>query len=102
MGKQSGTIYTMACRLFRSGCRRLSAICYVKRMARTNPRIRITCAFRIRLDLSTPNISSNACRQNQGRAMIEGFKTVLAASEKDRRDLFVGTGVRLGTIEQNI
>lgn len=34
--------------------------------------------------------------------MIEGFKTVLAASEKDRRDLFVGTGVRLGTVEQNI
>ena len=34
--------------------------------------------------------------------MIEGFKTVLAASEKDRRDLFVGTGVPLGTVEQNI
>lgn len=34
--------------------------------------------------------------------MIEGFKTVLAASEKDRRDLFVGTGARLGTVEQNI
>lgn len=34
--------------------------------------------------------------------MIAGFKTVLAASEKDRRDLFVGTGVRLGTVEQNI
>ena len=34
--------------------------------------------------------------------MIEGFTTVLAASEKDRRDLFVGTGVPLGTVEQNI
>ena len=34
--------------------------------------------------------------------MIGGFKTVLAASEKDRRDLFVGTGTRLGTVEQNI
>ena len=34
--------------------------------------------------------------------MIEGFKTVLVASEKDRRDLFVGTGTRLGTVEQNI
>jgi hypothetical protein len=34
--------------------------------------------------------------------MIEGFKTVLAASTKDRRDLFVGAGNRLGTVEQNI
>lgn len=34
--------------------------------------------------------------------MIEGFKTVLSASEKDRRDLLVGTGTRLGTVEQNI
>ena len=34
--------------------------------------------------------------------MMEGFQTVLAASEKDRRDLFVGAGNRLGTPEQNI
>jgi hypothetical protein len=34
--------------------------------------------------------------------MIEGFETVLAASEPERRDLFVGTGNRLGTAEQNI
>jgi hypothetical protein len=34
--------------------------------------------------------------------MIEGFKTVLAASDKDRRDLFIGAGTRLGTVEQNI
>ena len=34
--------------------------------------------------------------------MTAGFLTVLAASEKDRRDLFVGTGNRLGTSEQNI
>ncbi len=34
--------------------------------------------------------------------MMEGFQTVLAASEQDRRDLFVGAGNRLGTPEQNI
>ncbi len=34
--------------------------------------------------------------------MIEGFQTVLAASDRDRRDLFVGVGTRLGTPEQNI
>jgi hypothetical protein len=34
--------------------------------------------------------------------MMEGFQTVLAASEEDRRDLFVGTSNRLGTAEQNI
>ena len=34
--------------------------------------------------------------------MIEGFQTVLAASEEDRRDLFVGTSNRLGTAKQNI
>src|SRR3984957_255059 len=34
--------------------------------------------------------------------MIAGFKTVLAASPKDRRDLFLGTGLRLGTVEHNI
>jgi hypothetical protein len=34
--------------------------------------------------------------------MTAGFQTVLAASERDRRDLFVGTGSRLGTPEQNI
>lgn len=34
--------------------------------------------------------------------MRAGFNTVLAASEKDRRDLFVGAGTRLGTVEQNI
>jgi hypothetical protein len=34
--------------------------------------------------------------------MIEGFQTVLAASERDRRDLFVGASTRLGTAEQNI
>ena len=32
----------------------------------------------------------------------EGFQTVLAASERDRRDLFVGASTRLGTAEQNI
>lgn len=34
--------------------------------------------------------------------MVPGFKNILAASANDRRDLFVGTGVRLGTVEQNI
>jgi hypothetical protein len=34
--------------------------------------------------------------------MTEGFQTVLAASEKDRRDLFVGAADRLRTNEQNI
>jgi hypothetical protein len=34
--------------------------------------------------------------------MTEGFQTVLAASERDRRDLFVGASARLGTAEQNI
>jgi hypothetical protein len=34
--------------------------------------------------------------------MTEGFQTVLAASEKERRDLFVGTADRLRTNEQNI
>jgi len=34
--------------------------------------------------------------------MTRGFQTVLAASEQERRDLFVGTGNRLGTAEQNI
>jgi hypothetical protein len=34
--------------------------------------------------------------------MTEGFQTVLVASERDRRDLFVGASTRLGTAEQNI
>jgi hypothetical protein len=34
--------------------------------------------------------------------MIPGFATVLAASANERRDLFVGTGNRLGTVQQNI
>lgn len=34
--------------------------------------------------------------------MTEGFQTVLAAGTRDRRDLFVGAGNRLGTAEQNI
>ena len=34
--------------------------------------------------------------------MTEGFQTILAASSRDRRDLFVGAGNRLGTAEQNI
>jgi hypothetical protein len=34
--------------------------------------------------------------------MIPGFATVLAASAIDRRDLFIGAGNRLGTVEQNI
>lgn len=36
------------------------------------------------------------------RAMIEGFQTVLAASERERRDLFLSAANRLGTAEQNI
>jgi hypothetical protein len=34
--------------------------------------------------------------------MTEGFQTVLAASDEERRDLFVGAANRLGTNEQNI
>jgi hypothetical protein len=34
--------------------------------------------------------------------MIPGFATVLAASANDRRDLFVGAGNRIGTVQQNI
>ncbi len=34
--------------------------------------------------------------------MTEGFQTVLAASEAERRDLFVAAANRLGTAEQNI
>src|ERR1700733_3696769 len=34
--------------------------------------------------------------------MIHGFATVLEASANDRRDLFVGAGNRLGTVQQNI
>jgi hypothetical protein len=34
--------------------------------------------------------------------MTEGFHAVLAASEQERQDLFIGTGNRLGTAEQNI
>ena len=34
--------------------------------------------------------------------MTDGFQTVLAASEKERRDLFVGAADRLRTNEQNI
>jgi hypothetical protein len=34
--------------------------------------------------------------------MIPGFATVLGASANDRRDLFIGTGNRLGTVQQNI
>jgi hypothetical protein len=34
--------------------------------------------------------------------VTEGFQTVLAAGDRDRRDLFVGAGNRLGTAEQNI
>ena len=33
--------------------------------------------------------------------MIPGYATVLAASANDRRDLFVGAGNRLGTVQQN-
>lgn len=33
--------------------------------------------------------------------MIEGFQTVLAANERERRDLFLTTANRLGTAEQN-
>ena len=33
--------------------------------------------------------------------MIEGFQTVLAASQRERRDLFLTTANRLGTAEQN-
>lgn len=34
--------------------------------------------------------------------MVEGFQTVLAASEKERCDLFVGAADPLPTNEQNI
>jgi len=34
--------------------------------------------------------------------MTEGFQTVLAASAKERRDLFIGAADRLRTNEQNI
>jgi hypothetical protein len=34
--------------------------------------------------------------------MTEGFQTVLAAGDEERRDLFVGAANRLGTNEQNI
>ena len=34
--------------------------------------------------------------------MTEGFQAVLSAPERDRRDLFVATGRRIGTVEQNI
>src|SRR5271163_4658277 len=34
--------------------------------------------------------------------MIPGFATVLAASANERRDLFIGAGNRLGTVQQNI
>jgi predicted nucleotidyltransferase component of viral defense system len=34
--------------------------------------------------------------------MIEDFQTVLAASDQDRLDLFVGAATRLGTDAQNI
>ena len=34
--------------------------------------------------------------------MIKGFQTVLAASDEERRDLFVGAADRLRTNEQNI
>ena len=36
------------------------------------------------------------------KPMTEGFQTVLAASEKERRDLFIGAADRLRTNEQNI
>jgi len=34
--------------------------------------------------------------------MTEGFQTILAASDEERRDLFVGAADRLRTNEQNI
>ncbi len=34
--------------------------------------------------------------------MTPGFVKVLQASDKDRRDLFVGCGTRMGTVEQNV
>jgi len=34
--------------------------------------------------------------------MTDGFKTVLSASEKDCRDLFVSARGRIGSVEQNI
>src|SRR5579863_525625 len=37
-----------------------------------------------------------------GSAMTDGFQTVLAASERERRDLFPAAANRLGTAQQNI
>src|SRR5215469_5417578 len=34
--------------------------------------------------------------------MTKGFETVLAASQRERRDLFLAAATRLGTAEQNI
>ena len=34
--------------------------------------------------------------------VTEGFQAVLSAPERDRRDLFVATGGRIGTVEHNI
>ena len=42
-------------------------------------------------------------KQPEGSENVtEGFQAVLSAPERDRRDLFVATGGRIGTVEQNI
>lgn len=42
-------------------------------------------------------------KQTEGSETVtEGFQAVLSAPERDRRDLFVATGGRIGTVEQNI
>jgi len=52
----------------------------------------------------TPNQASAAegMPYQGSEVMTDGFKTVLSASEKDCRDLFVSARGRIGSVEQNI
>jgi hypothetical protein len=59
--------------------------------------------FPIREGRSTSNCSRDReHHENQEKQMTEAFHAVLGASERERQDLFVGTGNRLGTAEQHI
>lgn len=53
--------------------------------------------------LRESEITELSAKENAiGSAMTAGFQTVLAASERERRDLFLAAANRLGTAEQNI
>jgi hypothetical protein len=49
-----------------------------------------------------PFLHSGSKPPEGSETVTEGFQAVLSAPERDRRDLFVATGGRIGTVEQHI